>query len=100
VAAIGGKKSVYSAIPSSRTVHFPNGVTFTPTTAASASISDQSGGIFKNTAVIPGVVSFNNSQAFSIFTSSDLSVSGQTIGLSDTLHIDVSRVAASMAAGT
>jgi len=74
------------------TVLFAGGATFTSTSAFPGQVVDIDNFILGNTTVIPGVWSFGGNQFFSILTSSDLDAQAETLGISDSVEIDLTTV--------
>jgi hypothetical protein len=74
------------------TVLFAGGATFTSTSAFSGRVVDINNFILGNTTVIPGVLSFEGNQFFSILTSSDLDAQAETVGISDSVELDLTTV--------
>lgn len=74
------------------TVLFAGGATFTSTSAFPGKVVDIDNVILGNTTVIPGVLSFGGNQFFSILTSSDLDAQAETVGISDSVELDLTTV--------
>lgn len=74
------------------TVLFAGGATFTSTSAFPGKVVDINNVILGNTTVIPGVLSFGGNQFFSILTSSDLDAQAETVGISDSVELDLTTV--------
>jgi hypothetical protein len=74
------------------TVLFAGGATFTSTSAFPGQVVDINNFILGNTTVIPGVLSFGGNQFFSILTSSDLDAQPETLGISDSVELDLTTV--------
>jgi hypothetical protein len=74
------------------TVLFAGGATFTSTSAFQGQVVDINNFILGNTTAIPGVLSFGGNQFFSILTSSDLDAQAETLGISDSVEIDLTTV--------
>ena len=74
------------------TVLFAGGATFTSTSAFPGQVVDIDNFILGNTSVIPGVLSFGGNQFFSILTSSDLDAQAETLGISDSVELDLTTV--------
>ena len=74
------------------TVLFAGGATFTSTSAFPGKVVDINNVILGNTTVIPGVLSFGGNQFFSILTSSDLDALAETLGISDSVELDLTTV--------
>lgn len=74
------------------TVLFAGGATFTSTSAFPGKVVDINNVILGNTTAIPGVLSFGGNQFFSILTSSDLDAQAETLGISDSVELDLTTV--------
>lgn len=74
------------------TVLFAGGATFTSTSAFPGKVVDIDNFILGNTSVIPGVLSSEGNQFFSILTSSDLDAQAETLGISDSVELDLTTV--------
>lgn len=74
------------------TVTFAGGATFTSTSIFQGQVIDINNFILGNTTVNSGILSFDGNQFFSLLVSSNIDAKAETLGISDSVEIDLTTV--------